>query len=100
MPPSVKGAGLRSDGLSPYFCWYSHLMPKRTNRPDTLRMIFGYSLLIIVACVTVCVALGRVEEKTSYGLMPLLTMLSALAGAFANYAFSRKKEDDDEDDRE
>lgn len=48
------------------------------SRPDrdTLRMVFGFSPLIIMAALASAIALGHVEEKTSYGLMPLLTTLS------------------------
>lgn len=62
--------------------------------PDVQRMIFGFLLLIILASLTARVALGRVEEATSYGLMPLITTLSTLSGAFAQWAFSGKKDDD------
>lgn len=55
---------------------------------DTQRMIFGFSLLVILACLATAIALGHVEERTSYGLMPLLTTLSTLAGGFAQWAFN------------
>lgn len=57
---------------------------------DTLRMVFGFSLLVILAGLALAIAVGHVEEKTSYGLMPLLTTLSTLAGAFAQYAFTKQ----------
>lgn len=60
---------------------------------DTLRMIFGFSLLVIMAALATAIALGHVEEKTSYGLMPLLTALATLAGGFAQWAFSAKDKD-------
>lgn len=50
-------------------------------------MIFGFSLLLILAGLALAVAIGHVEEKTSYGLMPLLTSLSTLAGVFSQWAF-------------
>lgn len=59
---------------------------------DVLRMIFGFSLLMILAGLALAIALGKVEEKTSYGLMPLLTALATLAGGFAQWAFSGNKE--------
>ena len=62
---------------------------------DQQRMIFGFLLLIILATLTARVALGRVEEATSYGLMPLITCLATLSGAFAQWAFSGKKDDDE-----
>lgn len=64
--------------------------------PDAQRMIFGFLMLAIIAGITVAVAVGHVEEATSYGLMPLLTMLSTLAGGFAQWAFSRKSSKDDD----
>ncbi len=61
-------------------------------------MIFGFSLLIILAGLALSIALGHVEEKSSYGLMPLLVGVSNLATQFASYAFSHrdKKDKDDE----
>lgn len=64
---------------------------------DTLRMVFGFSLLVILAGLALAIALGKVEEKTSYGLMPLLTALATLAGGFANYAFTNQKNDEPPD---
>ena len=61
---------------------------------DTQRMIFGFSLLVVLAALAGAIAFGHVEEKTSYGLMPLLTTLSTLAGGFAQWAFSSKGKDD------
>jgi hypothetical protein len=60
------------------------------SRPDsdTLRMCFGFALLVILAGLALAIAIGKVEEKTSYGLIPLLTTLSTLAGGFAQWAFS------------
>lgn len=66
---------------------------------ETQRMIFGFMLLIILATLTARVALGHVEEATSYGLMPLITCLATLAGAFAQWAFSAKPVDKPEDDK-
>ncbi len=62
--------------------------------PEMQRMVFGFILLGIMAALAAAIALGHVEEKTSYGLMPLLTTLSTLAGAFAQWAFSHKDKDD------
>jgi len=60
-----------------------------------MRMIFGFCLLLILAVLAGAVALGRVEEKTSYGLMPILTALATLAGGFSNYAFSARRDNAD-----
>lgn len=63
---------------------------------DTLRMVFGFSLLVILAGLALAIAVGKVEEKSSYGLMPLLTALATLAGGFAQWAFSGDKDRPDE----
>ncbi len=60
---------------------------------DTKRMIFGFCLLGILAGLAAGIAFGKVEESTSHGLMPLITAISTLAGAFGNYAFGRKDGD-------
>lgn len=63
-------------------------------KSDTLRMIFGFLILAILAGLALAIALGRVEEATSYGLMPLLTALATLSGGFAQWAFSSKSDDE------
>ncbi len=67
-----------------------------TNKSDLLRMVFGFSLLLILAGLALAIAVGHVEEKTSYGLMPLLTALATLSGGFAQWAFSTGKDRDKE----
>ncbi len=61
------------------------------------RMCFGLLLVTILGGLIAAIALGKVEERTSYGLMPLIVAVSNLATQFAGYAFSRnpKKEKDD-----
>lgn len=66
-------------------------------KTDTLRMIFGFCILLILAGLALAIAMGNVEEKTSYGLMPLLTALATLSGGFAQWAFSSKDKDDKKD---
>lgn len=73
-------------------------MPMKTPRNDTQRMIFGFSLLLILAGLALAIAMGKVEEKTNYGLIPLLTALATLAGGFAQWAFSGKRDDDKPDE--
>lgn len=62
----------------------------KSPSPDTLRLIFGFCLLVILAGLALAIALGHVEENTSYGLMPLLTTLATLAGGFTQWAFNSK----------
>ena len=54
---------------------------------DKLKMIFGFTLLIILGIMGITFAHGKVEANTSFGLMPVITTLSTLAGAFAGWAF-------------
>ncbi len=64
--------------------------------PDAARMCFGFLLLTILVGLALSIALGHVEERTSYGLMPLLMGVSNLATQFASWAFSKPKSKDDE----
>ena len=57
------------------------------NPVDRLKMLFGLLLLLSLVALAVAFGLGKVEEKTSYGLMPIITTLSTLAGLFGGWAF-------------
>ncbi len=59
-------------------------------KPDTIRMYFGLVLVTILGGLIAAIALGRVEEKTSYGLMPLIVAVSNLATQFATWCFGRR----------
>lgn len=63
---------------------------------DTIRVIFGFCLLLILAGLSLAIALGKVEEKSSFGLTQLLTILTALGTQFANWAFRGDKDKPDE----
>lgn len=74
---------------------YKQVMPRQSERNeirehqyDLLRMIFGFLLLVIYAILAAAIAIHHVEEPTSYGLLPLLTMLATLGGGFCQWAFS------------
>ena len=58
------------------------------------RMAFGFLLLLIFAFLIAMIALGKVQEDTSYGLMPLLVALSGLGAGWAGWAFGHDKPDD------
>lgn len=60
------------------------------------RMIFGFSLLILLAILAAVIAIGHVEERTSYGLQFLLGALVNASGHFSQWAFSSPKSKDDE----
>jgi len=57
-------------------------------------MIFGFLLLLLLAVLAAIIALGKVEQNTSYGLQYILGALSTLAGGFAQWAFSSKDKHD------
>jgi hypothetical protein len=68
---------------------------KRPVSIDTLKMVFGFSLLLVLAALALAVALGDVKEADSHGLMPVITTLSTLGGAFASWAFKTPSDKDD-----
>lgn len=43
----------------------------------------------------VFIALGKVEEKTSFGLTPLVTILGAFVFKFGEWAYTRRHDADD-----
>jgi hypothetical protein len=51
---------------------------------DRYRFILGS---LIVGTLVVAIALGHVEEKTSYGLVPVVTILAKVALDFSEWAF-------------
>ncbi len=61
-------------------------------KPELWRMVFGFLVLGIMAGLAVSIALGHVEEQSSYGLMPLLVALTSLATQFAQWAFGGKSD--------
>jgi hypothetical protein len=58
-----------------------------------LKMWFGFALLVILAILAALVALGKVEESSSYGLSQILGGLLVLAGGFAQWAFHTRMTD-------
>jgi hypothetical protein len=50
-----------------------------------LGFLFGFALLLILGFLCERVAFGKVEEATSYGLLPLIATLSTLSGGFAQW---------------
>ena len=59
---------------------------------DKWKMIFGFCLLLSIDAVAMILALGHVEEKTSYGLRECLTALFILSGGWAAWAFGVGKD--------
>ena len=51
------------------------------------RGMFGFCIVLVLSLLAALIALGKVEETTSHGLMPLVTALATLAGAWSQWAF-------------
>ena|ERR1700743_22366 len=71
----------------------------RQMTPDTrwiplLKIFFGYTALLTLALLAAAIALGKVEEKTSFGLQYILGALTVLCGGWSQWAFagSRREE--------
>jgi hypothetical protein len=60
--------------------------------PDRLRMAYGFLIVVILAVLAAVIALGNVTQQNSYGLLPIITALATLAGAFAQWAFGPPRE--------
>ncbi len=66
---------------------------------DRYRFILGALILGGLMVLAVFVALGRVEEKTSYGLVPIVTILAKVALDFSDWAFRGDRESRPPDQR-
>lgn len=63
------------------------------------RMLFGFALLLLLTILAAVIALGKVEQQTSFGLQYILGALATLAGGFAQWAFANAKSLDDHRDK-
>jgi hypothetical protein len=59
---------------------------------DELKMMYGFMLLIFVAGLAIVSFTVKMEPANSEEVTQILTMISVLAGAFANWAFGTKSE--------
>lgn len=57
-----------------------------------LKMLFGIIALLMLCALAALLGLGHVEEKTSYGLHDIITILAVLSGNFAQWAFGTVKD--------
>ena len=55
------------------------------------KMTWGFILLLGILSLCARIALGHVEEKTSYGLTEIIGILAVLAGQWANWAFGESR---------
>jgi hypothetical protein len=58
-----------------------------------LKMLYGFVLLTMLSILGGIIAMGKVEQATSYGLLPIITALATLSGSFANWAFGESRDD-------
>jgi hypothetical protein len=56
-----------------------------------LAYLFGFCTLISYFILAVIIAVGRIEEQTSYGLPIVLGALGPLGGAFVGWAFGQRE---------
>lgn len=55
---------------------------------DRLKLLYGYVLTAVIVTLGLALGLGKVEEKTSFGLRELILILGMLASQWAQWAFS------------
>ena len=61
---------------------------------DTQRMLLIAYMVTLLFFLALSLAIGKVEEKTSFGLQPVLTCFEVLVGAGAGYAFGKKTDEE------
>lgn len=72
----------------------SVLPPKTLSAIELLKLIFGYTLLVILGVITILIAMGRVDETTGHSLLPaIFAIFSTLATNFARWAFHKKDDE-------
>lgn len=60
---------------------------------DKARFAIGASAVLGLFVMALAFGLGKVEESTSFGLIPVLTFLGIVIGRFAEWAYRQSKED-------
>jgi hypothetical protein len=65
-----------------------------TTMPDDrlrvlLAYLFGFATLIAYFTLAIIIAIGKIQENTSYGLPIVLGALGPLGGAFVGWAFGK-----------
>jgi len=58
---------------------------------DRYKFLVGYTVVLGLLLLGVAVALGKVEEKTSYGLVPILGIVGKIALDFSEWAFRGRR---------
>lgn len=57
---------------------------------DYGKLVFGFLLLFLLASLCAVIALGKVQQETSFGLQDILGGLLVLAGGFAHWCFGER----------
>ena len=55
---------------------------------DRLKLLYGYVLTGVIVTLGLALGLGKVEEKSSFGLRELILILGMLASQWAQWAFA------------
>lgn len=63
-----------------------------------LKVVFGFAILIVLAVLAAIIALGKVQEASSYGLNIILGGLLTLAGGYASWAFRDERTEENKRD--
>ena len=58
-----------------------------------LKIVFGFVLLVILAVLAAIIALGNVQQGTSFGLTYILGGLTSMAGGFVQWCFGESKDE-------
>ena len=61
---------------------------------DKYRLAIGSLIITGLLALAAAIALGKVEEKTSFGLTAILAILGKMALDFSQWAFSHKDKDE------
>ena len=64
--------------------------------PHQWDLLFGCFLVLVMAGLAIGIALGQVEEKTSFGLQIILGSLATIVGAWSQRVFGGKDGGDDQ----
>lgn len=62
---------------------------------DRYRFILGAVIVVGLMALAGAIALGHVEEKTSFGLTGIMAILGKVALDFSEYAFRSRSKDDE-----
>ena len=62
------------------------------DRNDVFSWLYGFMLTIGMVTLGLIIGLGKVESNTSYGLLPVISILGTLAGAWSQTRFKTTQE--------